>query len=118
MTYLAKLRRYPPVLVRLLARSPGEDRALTDIEIEKRSDGRLSLGLIRWLSTLTCWDEVTVGDHLLFCRACNVDLMDTARLRTLNRYLKDPRFRHLRRDGQWPMFRELMRIYAKSLCKN
>lgn len=110
-----KLERFPPVLVRLLARTPSEDtsypRAMTDEEIAVR--GNLSVSSVAALSRLTTWDDVTVRQFKAFTLACGVDFADRDVMRRLTRYIsKTPSFGYLRRDEEWPKYRELMKLFV------
>lgn len=122
MNFWQKLERYPPVLVRLLARHPVTGEALSD---ERVYDNAAILsdtaGLpalpwhdLQWIAHATDWDHVPVGKMQVFCHACNVDFTDPARLKVLNRYLKDAKFTHLKRHPDWPQFKKLLKIYADS----
>lgn len=113
MTIWNKLEKFPPVLIRLLARKGGE--AMTDREIVAASNGNLDLADVRRLSYLVSWEDVGLAQLRVFCLACNADLDDRITFRRLNRYMKDPKFEHLRRSKQWPTFREMLEIYAKTL---
>lgn len=113
MTIWKKLRRFPPVLVRLLAKDGR--KALSDHEIVAASGGSLTIADVRRLSLLESWDAVTVHHLQAFTAACNVDLADRDRWRNAHRYIKAARFEHLRRHPDWPLFRELLAVYAETL---
>ena len=64
------LKRFPPVLVRLLAREPvarKHVRALSDQEVAIRAE--MPLKRISEISSMTSWDMVPVGEAERFCRA-------------------------------------------------
>lgn len=111
MTFWDKLDRFPPVLVRLLAREGGE--ALTDRQIAVTSG--LPLAEVLRLGHLTSWDDVTAHVMRRFLIGCEVDLEDRATFRNLNRYMKDPKFDHLRRHKSWPQFKTMLALYAETL---
>ena len=112
-----KVQKFPPVLVRLLARKPC-GTAMSDIDIVNRSGGRLLLADVRRLGYLTSWDDVSVRNLRDFTYACRVDIADPAQLKNLNRYVKNPKFGHLQRHADWVQFREMLRVYAESLLHN
>lgn len=105
-----KVDRFPPVLVRLLATRPGDRTTLlSDEEIVSRSGGTLRYGDVKHLSYLPSWDDVPLRVMRAFCRACDVDFADPARMRTLTRYLKGrPKWAHLRRHRNYPEFRRML----------
>jgi hypothetical protein len=104
-----------------LARHP-DGTAMTDAGIVKASEldpdfnkYPLTLADVKWLSSLTSWVEVQVSDMKAFVRACGVDFADRAQMRNANRYLNtDPKFSHLRRDKNFPAFREMLKTYYDS----
>lgn len=110
-----KLERFPPVLVRLLARLPSEEtgypRAMTDEEIAARSD--LSVSTVAALSRLTSWDDVSLRHLRAFVLGCGVDFADRVAMRRLTRYIAHiPSFAYLRKDAEWLKYRELMKLYV------
>lgn len=66
------LTAYPPIQVRLLAKSPGT-RAhwIPDDELAISAD--IPLTRIRTISKMTDWSEVTLGEMKAFCAACRFD---------------------------------------------
>lgn len=115
MRFWEKLDRYPPVLVRLLARTAGGE-AMTDAQIAYLSE--LSIAEIRRLSFLTSWDDVKVDHVRRFMRGCNIDLTDRDDVRNANRYLKRGRFEYLRRHENWPEFQRMLEILSGHLSKH
>ena len=108
-----KFHRYPPVLVRLLARHPNGE-AMSDTEIV--SEG-LTLADVKRLSYLPSWDDVPVVLLYRFVTRCGVDFANPDRMKVLNRYLKNARFEHLRRHKMWPEFRSMLSVYVTTLKK-
>lgn len=107
-----KLERFPPVLVRLLAKDANGE-LLPDHEIVLLSKGELSLADVRHLSYLPCWDEVPVAKMKNFCLACGVDFADRETMRTLTRYIsKRPKFQHLRQHPRFPEFKLMLNELA------
>lgn len=108
-----KLDQYPPVLVRLLAKHP-DGRVMSDTDIV-RADPGLSLAEVRRLSLLPDWQNVSVSLMRAFVRACRVDFANREQMRNANRYVtRDPKFRHLTRDPNFPAYREMLRVYYQS----
>lgn len=111
MTIWRKIDRYPPVLVRLLARHP-DGTAMSDQEIASPA---LPMAEVKRLSYLDSWEDVPVSLLYRFVSACGVDFADPKRMKNLNRYLKNPKFEHLKRHTQWPEFRSMLAVYAATL---
>ena len=118
LTIPAKLDRFPPVVVRLLARvkKPGGAgvRALTDAEIARA--GGLSLEMVRHISKLTEWSDVSIDTLLSFLKGCGADLDNRDWLRKNAAYMASingaPRY--LRQSPDWtgtyePLIRILLR---------
>lgn len=111
-----KLDRFPPVVVRLLARQPAGTTvtALPEGEIVRRSG--LSAGEVRVLSRLTSWDDVPLSTMLAFCRGCGADLDNRDWLRKNAAYMASIRGapRYLRKDSAWDTtFEPLIRILLR-----
>jgi hypothetical protein len=108
----SKLDRFPPILVRLLAKH-SNGTAMTDAQITENSG--LWLSDVKRLSFLTTWNEVAVWDMQAFVKACGVDFANREQMRNANRYItKDPKFSHLRRDKNFPAFKEMLLVYLQS----
>lgn len=108
-----KLNRYPPVLVRLLAKADAVT-TLTDSAIQERSKGLLSLADIKRFSYATSWDDVPVAKMKAFVQACGVDFACRETMRTLNRYLsRDPQFIHLTRDPRFSEYKDMLREFYR-----
>jgi len=113
MTFWQKLDQYPPVLIRLLARSP-EGVALTDEQIARGFDP----ALLAWLSVKKSWDDVPVQHVRGFLAACRADFNDRNWVRLNNRYTRrdsKAKFTHLLKSPEWPRFRVLLAVYAQIL---
>jgi hypothetical protein len=68
------LEKFPPVLVRLLAKkavATKHVRAVSDEEIAIK--GGLSLDKVRHISKQTLWDIIPIGDAERFCIGCGFD---------------------------------------------
>ena len=106
-----KLDRYPPVIVRVLAKASPE-LLLTDEELVQRAGGKLSLADVKHLSYLPTWDHVPVAKMRAFCTAAGVDFAKPAVMRRLNRYLRSgSRFRHLQRDPKREEYMRMLAVY-------
>lgn len=97
---LAELDEFPPVLCRLLARTPIRHRpphmrAMTAVEIAKA--GNLTVQRVGRLSVLRTWRDIAVGEADRFRSACG---LGPRALRRQREFLSSPRrgpnmFRHL-----------------------
>ncbi len=66
------LAAYPPIRVRLLAKTGGtRAQWIPDDELAISAD--LPLTRIRTISKMTDWSEVTFGEMKAFCQACGFD---------------------------------------------
>lgn len=117
MNIWKKLEKYPPVLVRLLAKNE-DGTAMSDGDVVRVSGYLLNIAEVRRLSYLTIWDNVAIADMRRFCIACGVDFGNRNRMRTLNRYLKDAKFSHLTRHKDFPAFKEMLKVYLNSQIKH
>lgn len=113
MTIWKKLQNFPPVLVRLLAKDGRT--AMSDRQIVDASGGALTLADVKRLSLLDSWDDVSVRHMREFTMACRVELSNREDWRNAYRYMKRPKFEHLRTHQEWPYFRELLAVYAETL---
>src|SRR6266487_3701836 len=89
-SFCEHLDRFPPCLVRMVARDPlhrGRRLSLHDIAIASK----LSYGLVQRLSRKRTWAGVEVNVLERFCQACSVDMLHIKRKSWyLKRLLKDP----------------------------
>jgi hypothetical protein len=119
-----RLDRFVPILVRLLARDP-RGRPLTTAEIAERS-GLFPME-IETLSRATSWDGVTIPTYRSFCRACNLDLMNSQQAKRNEVYLNGKLVNgvrqpclwlFLKRDPAWETYyRPLMLLYIEFITK-
>ena len=116
MSLYQKLDRFPPVLVRLLAKNP-DGSAMTDNQIATKTIHYLSIADVKRLSFLTSWDQVVISQMLGFCQACGVDFSNREQMRNANRYLKDPKFVHLKNSPEFPAFKLMLKTYLDSIRK-
>jgi hypothetical protein len=112
-----KLRRFPPIVCRLLARTGPrqERRPLRDEEIARASG--LPVSKVRSLSWEVSWDDVPVGIMLKFSEACGVDFSSREILRMQTKFLsRKPVMRYLRKDREWETkWSPMMNAYRKHL---
>jgi len=94
-------RRYPPPMVRLLARSHG--KAMTTAQIAA-STGSTQLAV----ETLSCepsWDRVTLDQLRRFTGACGIDFSNPRDINRIECYWRKngghPRFRYLTSAPDW-----------------
>jgi hypothetical protein len=96
-----RIDRYPPILVRLLARHP-RSLPLTDAEIAQRSGGLLGPYQVGAISQALSWDRIAVGDMRAFLLACGFDICNRRDVKRVEVYLKTrASFRYLRRSPLW-----------------
>jgi len=117
-----RLERFPPILVRLLARDP-RGNPLSTAEISRRCGlSRLTVAL---LSEETSWDQVPISHYRSFCSACGIDLLNAHQIKRQESYLNgklvngvrhSPLFLFLKRSPDWETYyNPLMLRYLSSL---
>ena len=109
------LKRFPPVLVRLLAKEPvarKHVRALSNQEVAIRAE--MPLQRVAEISSKTSWDDVPIGEAERFCRGCGFDpfnCYDRNRAMAYNR--TNARFTYLRVSPYWAKtFKPLIKVLA------
>lgn len=111
-----KLKRFPPVVCRLLARKIIKHNhvvALTDAEIAKSSG--LSMADVVHISWSAAWDSIPVSKMLAFTKACGVDFDDRPSLQKNTKLVEGGRFFYLRRSPNWKTQLEpIVREWANS----
>lgn len=115
-----RIDKYPPVLVRLMARSPRSygsgngTRPLTTKEIASRSG--LTVSMVEGLSHSTTWRGVDVYTVRDFTVACGVDFTNPLHMKRLSQYLqKRGAFHYLRKDDKWgDYYVHLVRVWRDS----
>lgn len=91
--------RFPPCLVRMLARYP-RGPLLTDAQIAER--GQLPAGTVRVLSGHLDWDYVDISVMRRFLAGCGIDFENRIRMKRLAEYLaRNPKLIYLRNDAEW-----------------
>ena len=110
--FFQRLRRYPPCLIRLLARNPN-GTAMSDGDIVAR-------GCRHQFGYAPSWDGIPVDQADAFLTACGADPLDTKWVRRVNRLTKADstcRFTWLQRSALWPQFKTLLKVYMTTLKK-
>lgn len=109
------LRKFPPVLVRLLAKkavATKHVRAVSDEEIAIMAG--LSLDKVRHISKQIKWDSVPIGDAEQFCIGCGFDpfnCYDRNRAMAYNR--TQPSYTYLKVSPYWSTtFKPLIAILS------
>ena len=104
--FYERIDKYPPVLVRLMARKPraagcgNGTRPLTTKEIANLSG--LTVSMVEGLSHSTTWRGVDVYTVRDFTVACGVDFTNPLHMKRLSQYLhKRCAFHYLRKDRRW-----------------
>lgn len=93
--------KFPPVLVRLLARHRGGPPFTTQ-EIAERSGGVLSDYDVVAISHALSWDAIPFKQMRAFLHACDCDFCSRESMNRKSVYLKTPhKFRYLRRSPEW-----------------
>ena len=117
LTFQEKLLRFPPVVVRLLARSyHGPQKkctALSDEEVAARA--KIPVELVRHVSRLTSWEHVEVGLMFKFLTGCGADLNDRRWLFRNTNYMAqlDRLPRYLVASPHWhTTFKPLIEVWA------
>lgn len=102
-TFWDKLNDFPPVMCRLLARTPtpqGGVRPLTDEEIGHAAD--ITVMEVRGTAWNTSWDRFTLNEVKRYTEACGIYLEDRANLRKHTNYIRrSPAFRYLQGTEPW-----------------
>lgn len=110
----AKLDRYPPILVRLLARKSVTE-PMTNEDIWRAAKGELSRAEVQFISFCPKWDTIPVAKMRAFCLACGVDFANRDTMRSCNRYLRSkPSFAHLKSHAEDPEFKAILNEYIRA----
>jgi hypothetical protein len=117
LTLPEKLERFPPVVVRLLARTgrAGSVVAISDDDVARF--GGLARREVVHLSKLTSWDHIEIATFLGFLKGCRADFDDRDWLRKNTAYMRNIRRlpRYLTRSPHWSStFEPLIRIWVST----
>lgn len=114
-TFWTRINRFPPILVRLLARHP-RGEPMTTLEIADRSG--LSPFQVEALSQSTDWSTIDLPTAQKFLCACRIDLTNTVQMKRVKVYLKGPvkngvraptPYRYLKTSPLWPTYYQPLR---------
>lgn len=108
--------KYPPILVRLLARHEG--RAMTNAEIARAAEWT-ELQVMN-IASQTSWEFVHLADVRTFTRACGLDFTNREDTNRIECYLRKngghPPFKYLTKDPHFATyFRPLIVGWSRSL---
>ena len=92
-SFWARCAKYPPVLVRLLARHCKGGRSLSNAEVAERS-GRLSAFDVAMISRLKAWNVVELGDMRAFLNGCGIDFCSRKDMKRVENYLAKAKTKH------------------------
>jgi hypothetical protein len=115
---LSKLSlRYPPILVRLLARDDGQ--AMTRADIARRCPNLSPLKLDT-IASETSWRCVTIGEMVEFTAACHLDFTNRTDVNRIECYLRKnggkPSFKYLTDSPEWGShYFPLLQMWRRSL---
>lgn len=84
-TLWQRIDRFPPILIRLLARHP-RGRPLSTAEISERSG--LSPVQVEAISQSVTWDGIDIPTARKFLCACQIDLMNPAQMKRVTVYMR------------------------------
>lgn len=128
ISFETRLRRFPPIVCRLLARSghSSGQRLMGDQEIADTTATlarqspdyvALSVAEVRSLMWNTSWNKLTVSHALTFTLACGVDLSSRESVHKHSRYIRaQHRFCYLKRDLQYEtIWKQLYTTYVDYL---
>lgn len=114
-TFWTRAKRFPPILVRLLARRQRYDRPMTDEEIAERSGLDLySVKAIYWSTDWSCCSLPAMHCYLV---ACGIDFENREQMQRIYKYLKrNPTWKSLRVSPHWKsLYEPLLRRYRESV---
>ena len=112
MSFWQYSRTFPPILVRLLAKSGA--KPMTTQQIAEVS--LLSPPVVEALSQAVNWNGVDVPTMFAFLRACRLDYCRKTDVHRARDYLRNPRWVYLRKSKQWrSYYQPMMRRYLESL---
>ncbi len=118
--FYQRIDKYPPVLVRLMARKPRANgsgngtRPLSTCEIASLSG--LPPSMVEGLSHATTWKGVDVYTVRDFTVACGVDFTNPLHMKRLSQYLhRRGAFHYLRKDSRWgEYYSHLVNLWRKT----
>lgn len=114
-TFWKNAERFPPILVRLLARHK-YGKPLSALEISEASLGSVTPAQVEAISQCTQWGSIRMVEAAGFMRGCGLDLCNRQQLKKAEAYLrKNPNFRYLRESQDWEAYyKPMMTRWASS----
>lgn len=107
-SFWKKARRFPPFVVRMLARW-NYSRVMTDAEVAMESEhsgptseSGLSVQLVGVLSSATSWRGIDLPTMQRFLIGCHLDFENAQQMHRINQYLRrNPNWKHLKTSPEW-----------------
>ena len=104
MTFYERAASFPPILVRLLARTKPGGPPMTSKEISIRMESE-SAPFIEALSWTTSWEPYSIHEIRQFTTACHLDFCNPKQMRRVDDYLRQgASLRHLRVHPLWKSY--------------
>ena len=116
ISFWTRARRFPPCLVRMLARW-NYGRVMTDEEVAAGS-GLLTPQLVAMLSSATSWHGIDLPTMQRFLIGCRMDFENAKQMHRIGEYLRrNPSWKHLKASPEWnnrwaPLIRKWHTIYG------
>lgn len=116
LRYDERLDRYPPILVRLLARRGRGRETWYPDDASLAAVCGLSIARFKFIEWSTDWRDITNGDRRAYFMGCDVNLENRATLKRLEYMRVRGNFTWLHKSPLWgPQFREMVEVYVESL---
>ena len=114
MNFYERLEIYPPILIRLMARSKG--KPMTWIQICNNSPS-LTPPVVEMLSQSTSWDGISVESMREFTIATGCDFTSFEQMKRLDNYIaSNPRLRHIQKSPDFKhYYRPMLVKWRKSV---
>ena len=115
------LEKFPPVLVRLLARRPIATKHVRAISDEEVAIGAgLTLDKVKHISRQTAWSSIPIGDAESFCKGCGFDPFNCYdRNRALAYCRTQPSYTYLKVSPYWDnTFKPLISLLSAANTNN
>lgn len=105
--FFKRANRFPPVIVRMLARVP-RGRPLTSLEISQASG--IPVARVDSISRSKSWAGIDIYEMQSFCNACSVDFASRVSMKRVDTYIRGarvdgkrvpPSFAYLRKSPDW-----------------
>lgn len=114
LTFPERLKRYPPILVRLLTIYGVRPNRWCPTDHEIASAAGLSIAEVKRISYSLTWD-MPVPHMFAFLNGCRIDLENRRTFRRLEWMRKSGYFRHLHKSPLWPtQFQDMVQVWISS----